>query len=163
MVAVERLLLLCPFIFVFCTPREGNHPGVQRNRIECPPKPTVVLNIKGNRIVAEVAATPDERALGLMFRTSLHPDSGMIFVFEEEQWLRFWMKNTYIPLSIAFVDKDGVITDILEMAPLDTETRYEASRPVRYALEANSGWFLVHGIKSGDTVLNLPEGRPGGD
>lgn len=70
------------------------------------------------------------------------------------------MKNTYIPLSIAFIDGEGVITDIREMAPLDTATRYESSRPARYALEANSGWFFAHGIKPGDTVFNLPGRLP---
>lgn len=156
--ALARSLLLCTLIFVFCAPREGNRFGLQSNRTNGPAKPAVVLNIKGNQIIAEVAATPEDRALGLMFRTALHPDSGMIFVFENEQPLRFWMKNTYIPLSIAFIDEDGVITDILEMAPLDTITRYESSRPARYALEANSGWFFARGIKPGDIVCNLPEG-----
>lgn len=158
--AIARLLLLCTLIFVFCAPREGNRSGLQSNRTNGPSKPVVILNIKGNRIIAEVAATPEDRALGLMFRTALHPDSGMIFVFENEQPLRFWMKNTYIPLSIAFIDEDGVITDIREMAPLDTFTRYESSRPARYALEANSGWFFAHGIKPGDMVFNLPRGLP---
>lgn len=119
-------------------------------------KSAVTLTIKGNRIEAEVAATPEKQTQGLSFRTALHPDSGMIFVFENEQTLRFWMKNTYIPLAIAFIDKNGVITDIMEMAPLDTVTRYQSSRPASYALEVNSGWFLVHNVKPGDTVLGLP-------
>jgi uncharacterized membrane protein (UPF0127 family) len=119
-------------------------------------KSAVTLTIKGNRIEAEVAATPEKQTQGLSFRTALHPDSGMIFVFENEQTLRFWMKNTYIPLAIAFIDKQGVITDVMEMAPLDTETRYQSSRPASYALEVNSGWFLIHNVKPGDTVLGLP-------
>ncbi len=130
--------------------------GAQRQR-------AVSLTVKGNRIDAEVAATPEQRTLGLSFRTALHPDSGMVFVFDEEQILRFWMKNTYIPLAIAFIDKNGVITDIIEMTPLDTQTRYESSRPVRYALEVNSGWFLVHGIEPGDTVCGLPVPGLGGE
>jgi len=84
------------------------------------------------------------------------PDSGMLFVFDSSEFQRFWMKNTLIPLSIAFITGDSLITDILEMAPLDTTTPYVSSKPVLYALEMNSGWFRSQGIKSGDTVRGLP-------
>ncbi len=80
----------------------------------------------------------------------------MLFVFETEGSHPFWMKNTLIPLSIAFITRDSLITDILEMAPLDTATPYVSSTPARYALEMNSGWFQSHGIKPGDTVRGLP-------
>lgn len=120
-----------------------------------PAKEVKELNIKGNRIWAVLARTAEERALGLMFRTYLAPDSGMLFVFEKEETLRFWMKNTYIPLAIAFIDSRGVITDILEMMPLDTLTPYTSSKPVRYALEVNSGWFFLNNISPGDTVVEL--------
>jgi uncharacterized membrane protein (UPF0127 family) len=99
---------------------------------------------------------PEDRALGLMFRRSLAPDSGMLFVFDEDEFQRFWMKNTLIPLSIAYITRDSLISDILEMAPLDTTTPYVSSMPVRYALEVNSGWFQSHGIKPGDTVRGIP-------
>lgn len=108
--------------------------------------------IKGNRLWAEVVDTPEKQAQGLMFRPVLAPDSGMLFVFERDDTLRFWMKNTYIPLAIAFIDANRVITDILEMIPLDTQTIYASSKPVRYALEVNSGWFFSHRIGVGDTV-----------
>jgi len=91
-----------------------------------------------------------------MYRQSLARDSGMLFVFEVEDTYRFWMKNTYIPLSIAYVDRAGVISDVLEMAPLDTTTRYAPSRPALYALEMNSNWFTADGIKPGDTVKGIP-------
>ena len=107
------------------------------------------------RALAEVVYKPEDRALGLMFRRSLAPDSGMLFIFETTEYQRFWMKNTLIPLSIAYITRDSLITDILEMAPLDTTTSYVSSKPVRYALEMNSGWFQTHGIKPGDTVRGL--------
>ncbi|MBM3331963.1 DUF192 domain-containing protein [candidate division WOR-3 bacterium] len=91
-----------------------------------------------------------------MFRRSMAPDSGMLFVFDSNDLQRFWMKNTLIPLSIAFITSDSLITDILEMAPLDTTTPYSSTRPVLYALEMNSGWFQSKGIKPGDTVRGIP-------
>ena len=80
----------------------------------------------------------------------------MLFVFETDDTFRFWMKNTYLALAIAYIDRTGVISDILEMAPLDTTTRYAPHRPVRYALEMNSGWFTASGIRPGDTVQGIP-------
>lgn len=114
------------------------------------------LRIKDARAFAEVVSKPEDRNLGLMFRRSLAPDSGMLFVFDTDDFQRFWMKNTLIPLSIAFVTRDSLITDILEMAPLDTTTPYLSSKAVRYAIEMNSGWFQTHGLKPGDTVRGLP-------
>ncbi|MCX6841396.1 MAG: DUF192 domain-containing protein [candidate division WOR-3 bacterium] len=114
------------------------------------------LRIKDARVSAEVVSKPEDRNLGLMFRHSLAPDSGMLFVFDTDDFQRFWMKNTLIPLSIAFITRDSLITDILEMAPLDTTTPYLSSKAVRYAIEMNSGWFQTHGLKPGDTVRGLP-------
>jgi uncharacterized membrane protein (UPF0127 family) len=94
-----------------------------------------------------------------MFRRSMAPDSGMLFVFDSNELQRFWMKNTLIPLSIAFITRDSFITDVLEMAPLDTTTPYASSKPARYALEMNSGWFQSHGIRPGDTVRGIPHSR----
>jgi uncharacterized membrane protein (UPF0127 family) len=91
-----------------------------------------------------------------MFRESLAPDSGMLFVFDTVEYERFWMKNTLIPLSIAFITRDSLITDVMQMAPLDTTTPYVSSQPVLYALEMNSGWFQSRGIKPGDTIHGLP-------
>ncbi|MEO0081678.1 MAG: DUF192 domain-containing protein [candidate division WOR-3 bacterium] len=104
----------------------------------------------------EVASSEEDRMTGLMFRRSLAPDSGMLFVFEDTAPRSFWMKNTWIPLSIAFIDENRIITDIMEMTPEDTTTRYASSRPVVWALEMNAGWFQSHGIRPGDTVLGLP-------
>ena len=104
------------------------------------------------RLNVEVAATERAREKGLMYRTSLPENSGMLFVFEKERRLSFWMKNTYIPLDIAFIDSGGVITDILQMQPLDTSVLYNSSTEVRYALEVNQWWFAKHGIIPGSKI-----------
>ena len=117
--------------------------------------PTTTLTINGRKITAEVAQTPAERAKGLMNRFSLQPDHGMIFVFERAEQQAFWMKNTYIPLSIAFIADDGRIVNIEDMAPQDESTHW-SKRPVPYALEMRKGWFAEHGIDAGDVVSGLP-------
>ena len=105
----------------------------------------------------EVADDPYERARGLMYRTALGKDRGMLFVYPDEQDLSFWMKNTLIPLSIAYIDSEGHIVDILDMKPLDDKPpQYRSSEPVQYALEVNQGFFEEKGVKVGDRV-NLPE------
>jgi uncharacterized membrane protein (UPF0127 family) len=86
-----------------------------------------------------------------MYTESLPPDRGMLFVFQREDRLAFWMKNTPIPLDIAFIDAQGRILEIQEMKPLDT-TVYHSRQPALYALEVNAGWFQKHGIKVGDKV-----------
>lgn len=121
-----------------------------------PSLPTTELRVKDAHVFAEVVSQREDRALGLMYRRSLAPDSGMLFVFDADESQRFWMKNTLIPLSIAYITRDSLITDILEMAPLDTTTPYVSSKQVRYALEMNSGWFQTRGIKPGDTVRGIP-------
>lgn len=113
--------------------------------------PTVELTIKGHRVVAEVAATEAARAKGLMHRFSLQPDHGMLFVFKQAQPQAFWMKNTYVPLSIAFVDASGKILNIEDMAP-QTENPHPSRGPALYALEMKKGWFVAHGIGIGDRV-----------
>jgi uncharacterized membrane protein (UPF0127 family) len=118
--------------------------------------PTVPLMIGQNKLVAEVAATPDERTTGLMHRFSLKLDHGMIFVFERAEPQGFWMKNTFIPLSIAFIASDGRIVNIDDMAPQDERTHW-SSGPVQYALEMRKGWFAEHGITVGDRVEGLPK------
>jgi hypothetical protein len=115
---------------------------------------TVELSIKGHRVVAEVAATVQARTIGLMNRFSLQPDHGMLFVFDEPQPQAFWMKNTYVPLSIAFIDAGGRIVNIEDMAP-QTETTHPSRGPVLYALEMKKGWFVQRGIGEGDRVEGL--------
>ena len=116
--------------------------------------PTIPLSINGHKIVVEVAATPERRSLGLMNRFSLQPDHGMLFVFDYPEPQAFWMKNTYIALSIAYIDERGKIIDILDMAP-QTESLNPSSGPALYALEMKKGWFKDKGIAVGATVNGL--------
>ena len=115
---------------------------------------TVELSIKGHKVIAEVAATTPTRTVGLMNRFSLQPDHGMLFVFSAPQPLAFWMKNTYVPLTIAFIDKDGRILNIEDMKP-QTETTHPSHGPALYALEMKQGWFAGHGISAGAKVEGL--------
>ena len=108
-----------------------------------------------HRIRAEVAATADERSRGLMMRKSLQPNQGMLFVFERVSTPCFWMKNTLIPLTIAFIAEDGEIATLTDMAPHD-ESSHCPSRPIRYALEMDQGWFKAKGIRVGDRIGGLP-------
>ena len=117
--------------------------------------PVTTLTIGTQKIVAEVAATTEQRTTGLMYRFSLKPDHGMIFVFEREEPLSFWMKNTFIPLSIAFIASDGRILNVADMAPRD-ERMHWSNGPALYALEMRKGWFAEHGIGPGDRVTGLP-------
>jgi uncharacterized membrane protein (UPF0127 family) len=102
-------------------------------------------------VEAELARTEDQRLNGLMYRKKLEDGKGMLFIFETDQVLSFWMKNTSIPLSIAFIAYDGTITDIINMYPHNT-TSVHSSRMVRYALEVPQGWFSAAGVKPGDRV-----------
>ncbi len=100
----------------------------------------------------EVADEPLERHLGLMYRRRLPEGHGMLFVFEYSKPLVFWMKNTYIPLDIAFIDDKMRICNIETMKPLDDTLRYRSRRPCRYALEVPAGYFERHGVRAGDRV-----------
>ena len=111
----------------------------------------IPLYIKDKEIWVEVAKTGAERARGLMERTSLGKEEGMLFIFEEEGTHGFWMKNTLIPLSIAFMDKEGKIVLVTEMKPKTLSTHHPP-KPILYALEMNKGWFASNGIKTGDVM-----------
>jgi uncharacterized membrane protein (UPF0127 family) len=104
-------------------------------------------------ITVEIARTDEEKAQGLMHRKKLPDGQGMIFMYDRDQQMSFWMKNTVIPLSIAFIAADGRIIEIRDMQPLDLSA-VKSSRSVRYALETPQGWFDRAGVKPGD-VLNL--------
>jgi len=111
----------------------------------------IPIYIKDREIWIEVARKEEERAKGLMGRTSLGKDEGMLFIFDDEGYHGFWMKNTLLPLSIAFMDKNGEIVWITDMKPLTLST-HNPPRPILYALEMNKGWFVTNGIKIGDIV-----------
>jgi uncharacterized protein len=121
--------------------------------------PTVPLTINGNKLTVEVARTAEQQMTGLMYRFSLKPDHGMVFVFDRSEQRAFWMKNTYIPLSIAFVAADGRIVNIEDMAPRDESSHFSAG-PAMYAIEMRKGWFAERGIRAGDRVSGLPSPTP---
>lgn len=121
-----------------------------------PPLPTVRLTAGGMHVIqAEVAIAPEERATGLMFRTEMATNAGMLFGFEQPALHCFWMSNTPLPLSIAFLADDGTVVNIADMKPRATESHC-AARPVRYALEMNQGWFAKRGIKPGTKLQGAP-------
>lgn len=109
------------------------------------------LDVGTEKIKVELALTPGERQTGLMNRKELAPDRGMLFVFEEEAPRSFWMKNTLISLSIAYLDREGNIIDIQDMAPLNT-TPVPSAGPAMYALEVNRGMFSRWGVSVGDRI-----------
>ena len=106
----------------------------------------VVLNVE---IVQDVEA----RQQGLMHRDDLPMDEGMLFVFETTRILSFWMRNTFIPLDIAFITEDGEVVDIQRMEPLNESKSYISTKPALYALEVNAGWFEKNGVKAGSRVV----------
>jgi uncharacterized membrane protein (UPF0127 family) len=116
--------------------------------------PILELSAGIHLIRAEAASTFEARAQGLMFRKHLGPNEGMFFVFPQSELHCMWMKNTLIPLSVAFVDEKGKIVSISDMQP-QTETSHCAAAPARFALEMPAGWFAAKGIKSGTTIQGL--------
>ena len=116
---------------------------------------SIRLNAGMHLIQAEVAQTPEERTIGLMFRKTMGANDGMLFAFDEAAPQCFWMKNTLLPLSAAFVSDDGVVVNIEEMKP-QTLDSHCSSKPVRFVLEMNQGWFAKRGIKSGTKLEGPP-------
>jgi uncharacterized protein len=118
---------------------------------------TETLTIRFFQITAEIAQTPAQRAKGLMGRASLPPNHGMLFVFEAPARQCFWMRNTPLPLTIAFVDAKGKITSFADMTPFSDETHC-STVPVPFALEMEQGWFKKRGVLVGDSI-SLPNFR----
>jgi uncharacterized membrane protein (UPF0127 family) len=117
--------------------------------------PTTQLKLGTTTITVEVAAKEEHRQIGLMNRFSMAPDHGMLFVFDRPNVRSFWMRNTYIPLSIAFIDAQGRIINIEDMAPKDERSTWSRG-PAVYALEMRKGWFAQKGIAAGTAVQGLP-------
>lgn len=142
-------------VFVGCDPAT---PAAPR-----PELPTARLTVQGNGVSAaltvELAATPEQRQKGLMLRQSMPEDAGMLFLFPGENSIGFWMKNTYIPLSIAYLAADGTVMEIRDGKPLDDVTILTPQRPYRYVLEVNQGWFQRKGLGVGSKVV-IPPGLP---
>ncbi len=116
----------------------------------------VLIDTEEGSVILDVekAETDEQRGFGLMHRESLDPNSGMVFLYFEEKTCCFYMKNTLIPLSIAFFDEDGIIVDILDMEPCEAEPceLYRSDEPYRGALEVNQGTFERLGVKEGDRI-----------
>lgn len=119
-----------------------------------PVKTVTIRTASGNDITvaAELAVTDEQRQRGFMERRSIPDGTGMLFVFENDQILHFWMKNTPHPLSIAYIDRDGTIRDIFDMTPFSLAS-VVSTVSVRYALEVPQGWFAKAGVRTGDVVL----------
>ena len=130
-------------------------PGVMAQPAPQPALRTTKLTAGIHVITAEVASTPQSRMIGLMMRERLAPNHGMMFVFEDKSQHCFWMRNTLIPLSIAFIEDDGTIVNIADMAP-KSEASTCPERPIRYALEMDQGWFAKRGVTAGKKISGLP-------
>ena len=117
--------------------------------------PRVKLSAGMHQIDAQVAMQPEQRQIGLMHRQEMPASEGMLFVFEQAGKQCFWMKNTLIPLTAAFVADDGTIVNLADMKPQVTDSHC-SEKPVRYVLEMNAGWFAKKGIKAGNKLKGLP-------
>ena len=120
-----------------------------------PPLPLVRLTAGMHVVQAEVADSFGTRMQGLMKRESLAPNHGMLFLFETDDQQCMWMKNTLIPLSVAFIDAKGAIVNIADMQP-HSEQSHCSARPARYALEMTQGWYREKGLKPGARILGIP-------
>jgi uncharacterized membrane protein (UPF0127 family) len=116
---------------------------------------TATVKVAGHPLRVEIAATDPQREKGLMFRRAMPREDGMLFVFDEPAYHAMWMKNTLIPLSVAFIDRDGVILNIEDMEP-QTLDAHQAAGPAIYAIETNKGWYAERKVKAGDKVTGLP-------
>ena len=117
--------------------------------------PRTTLSIGFHQLQVQVAATPEQQATGLMFRTDMPAHEGMLFVFPTASQQCFWMKNTLIPLTAAFVADDGTIVNLEDMQPQTTQSHC-SSKPVRFVLEMNQGWFVKKGLKAGGKLAGVP-------
>lgn len=122
--------------------------------------PTTTVQVGGQTLTVELAQTPAEQARGLMYRQELAENAGMLFVYRSPQSVAYWMKNTFLPLSIAFIDSHHRIVNMADMAPNNETRTYPSEGPVQYVLEVNQGWFAKYGVKRGDLVsFDLPNAK----
>jgi len=118
----------------------------------------IEITVKQQKLSVELAANSHTRMVGLSERKSMPEDRGMLFAYKKEKMLSFWMRDTYIPLSIAFLNSSGTILNILDMDPLNTTPRYRSVEPAQFALETHIGWFERHGIRVGDRIyFHVPD------
>ncbi len=117
--------------------------------------PRVTLTAGMFLVNAQVVSTPEQRATGLMFRKEMPANEGMLFVFEQPAGQCFWMKNTFLPLTAAFIADDGTIVNLADMQPQSLDSHC-SSQPVRYVLEMHQGWFAKRGLKAGSKLTGGP-------
>jgi uncharacterized membrane protein (UPF0127 family) len=150
---LQTLTRLCAWVFgLVLAGSAGAQAGPQ------PPLPTARLTAGMHVITAELATTPQSRTIGMMFREKTPPNRGMLFVFDYKAQQCFWMRNTPLPLSIAFIEDDGTIVQLSDMAPR-SETMHCSQRPIRFALEMEQGWFVRKGALVGSKIGGLPSPR----
>ncbi len=140
----------CSMLLLACAVYQCSPQGNDKKAQPTAALPTITIGTKNLHV--EIVQNEEDRMRGLMHREQLPENQGMLFVFEEAQMQAFWMRNTFIPLDIAFIDANGKIIDIQRMTPLDETKSYQSPAPVPYALEVNAGWFEKNGIKIGETV-----------
>jgi uncharacterized membrane protein (UPF0127 family) len=141
-----RALCLAFSLFVCASAQAQDSPQTNLPRIK--------LQAGMYQIDTQVAQTPEQRSTGLMFRTDMPAHEGMLFVFEQPATQCFWMKNTLIPLTAAFVADDGSIVNLADMKPQTTDSHCSA-KPVRFVLEMNQGWFAKRGLKAGSKLTGV--------
>jgi uncharacterized protein len=137
--------------------------GIARSHAQEAPQldlPHTLLQAGMHQVDAQIAATAEQRAMGLMHRQDMPQHEGMLFVFERPATQCFWMKNTRLPLTAAFLAEDGAIVNLVDMKPQTTDSHCSA-RPVRFVLEMNQGWFARKGIRAGMKFTGRPFVAPG--
>jgi len=145
-----RLFSLCLLAFGLSATAQGRQP--QSPQLDLP---RLQLQAGLHLITVQVASTAAQRNTGLMWRRSMPPNEGMLFVFEAPAIQCFWMKNTFLPLTVAFVADDGRIVNLVDMQPL-SERSHCSAEPVRFVLEMHQGWFAQRGIESGQRLRGAP-------
>jgi uncharacterized membrane protein (UPF0127 family) len=145
-----RRLVTC--LFLLATPGAIATPATEPQ----PRLPTVPLVVGGKKLAAEIADEDAEREAGMMFRRTMAAGEAMVFVFDTPQKVAFWMKNTLVPLSVAYVNASGMILEIHDLKPKDETAVPSRFDTVLYAIEVPQGWFLANGILPGAQVKGLP-------
>ncbi|MCC7105184.1 MAG: DUF192 domain-containing protein [Chloroflexi bacterium] len=144
------LLVAAAAVLLVPNLKTGN---AQDTGVDCSANPYAEVQIPGlPHLRLELARTPAEREVGLMYRAKMDFDAGMLFVYTADSNEGYWMRNTFLPLSIAFIDNDGTIITIRDMQPR-TDDIHQSARPYRYALETNQGWFDAAGVREGDKIV----------
>jgi uncharacterized protein len=142
-----KKILLCLSLYVLGTLATAQEPQTKLQRIK--------LGAGMHQIDTQVAQTPEERATGLMYRRDMPQHEGMLFIFEQPSKQCFWMKNTLLPLTAAFIEDDGTIVNLVDMKP-QTLDSHCSDKPVRFVLEMNKDWFAKKGLKAGAKLTGVP-------